>query len=188
MVNADHAAWVSGLFFLANDKKEETTHPGSMFGVDHVSNYLDHIEDQTDHSQNYPGHQQARFFLPRSMDKKRSNDNVANADDKEDRHHCGCKCKNRGRSVPSSKARKSISLLLGQTAKTAVINVEVKIAKSPASSRSSHSSPSQAKSGSQTAAKSSEQGGLLFSVHSNRGTCPQLALEVPSFKSLVEVN
>ena len=26
------------------------------------------------------------------MDKKRSNDNVANADDKEDRHHCGCNC------------------------------------------------------------------------------------------------
>ena len=28
------------------------------------------------------------------------------------------------------------------------------------------------------------QGGLLFSVHSKRGTCPQLALEVPSFKSV----
>merc|ERR1719192_1003480 len=90
------------------------------------------------------------------MDKKRSNDNVANADDKEDRHPCGCTCKNRGRSV-SSETRKSISLLLGQTTKTAVINVEVKIAESPAGSRSSYSSPSQAKSGSQTAAKSSEQ-------------------------------
>ena len=47
----------------ANGKKEETTHPGSVVGVDHVSDYLDHIEDQTDHSQNDPGHQQARFFL-----------------------------------------------------------------------------------------------------------------------------
>ena len=47
----------------ANGKKEETTHPGSVVGVDHVSDYLDHIEDQTDHSQNDPGHKQARFFL-----------------------------------------------------------------------------------------------------------------------------
>ena len=47
----------------ANGEKEDARHPGSMFGVDHVSNYLDHIEDQTDHSQNDPGHKQARFFL-----------------------------------------------------------------------------------------------------------------------------
>ena len=47
----------------ANGKKEETRYPGSVVGVDHVSDYLDHIEDQTDHSQNDPGHKQARFFL-----------------------------------------------------------------------------------------------------------------------------
>ena len=29
----------------ANGKKEETTHPGSVVGIDHVSDYLDHIED-----------------------------------------------------------------------------------------------------------------------------------------------
>merc|ERR1711872_1156487 len=45
----------------ANGKKEDATHPGSVVGVDHVSDYLDHIEDQTDHSQNDPGHKQARF-------------------------------------------------------------------------------------------------------------------------------
>ena len=47
----------------ANGEKEEAIHPGSVVGVDHVSDYLDHIEDQTDHSQNDPGHKQARFFL-----------------------------------------------------------------------------------------------------------------------------
>ena len=47
----------------ANRKKEDARHPGSVVGVDHVSDYLDHIEDQTDHSQNDPGHKQARFFL-----------------------------------------------------------------------------------------------------------------------------
>ena len=53
----------------ANGKKEETRHPGSMFGVDHVSDNLDHIEDQTDHSQNDPGHQQARFSLKTNIRK-----------------------------------------------------------------------------------------------------------------------
>ena len=50
-------------------KQEKTRHPGSMFGVDHVSDYLDHIEDQTDHSQNDPGHQQARFSLKTNIRK-----------------------------------------------------------------------------------------------------------------------
>ena len=53
----------------ANGEKEEATHPGSVVGVDHVSNYLDHIEDQTDHSQNDPGHQQARFSLKTNIRK-----------------------------------------------------------------------------------------------------------------------
>ena len=91
-----------------NGKTEETSHPGSMFGVDHVSNYVDPIKDETDHSDNDPGQQQVRSLLkknirkvstntskthlPCSMDEKRSNDDVANAEDKEDRHYCGCNC------------------------------------------------------------------------------------------------
>ena len=46
-----------------NGKQEETRHPGSMFGVDHVSNYFDPIKDETDHSQNDPGQQQVRSPL-----------------------------------------------------------------------------------------------------------------------------
>ena len=33
-----------------NGKQEETRHPGSMFDVDHVSNYFDPIKDETDQS------------------------------------------------------------------------------------------------------------------------------------------
>ena len=44
-------------------KKEEARNPGSVFGIDHVSDNLDHIEDQTDNCQNDPGHQQTRFSL-----------------------------------------------------------------------------------------------------------------------------
>ena len=46
-----------------NGKQKETRHPGSMFDVDHVSNYFDPIKDETDHSQNDPGQQQVRSPL-----------------------------------------------------------------------------------------------------------------------------
>ena len=44
-------------------KQEKTRHPGSMYGVDHVSNYVDPIKDETDHSDNDPGQQQVRSLL-----------------------------------------------------------------------------------------------------------------------------
>ena len=47
----------------ADGEKEEATHPGGVFGIDHVSDDLDQIKDQADDGQNDPGHQQARFSL-----------------------------------------------------------------------------------------------------------------------------
>jgi len=122
----------------ANGEKEEATHPGGVFGIDHVSKDLDQIKDQADDGQNDPGHQQARFSLPGPMDKKRGNDKIANADNEEDCHQCCRKGKERGSRVT-------------------VLNCEVEIAETPIGGRSSESRPSQANSSSQAAAKSSKQ-------------------------------
>merc|ERR1711955_20704 len=75
-----------------NNEAKEAGVDNVIVTVDQVHDDLDEVEQKADDGQHKIGHHQTGLCLPSTVDQHGCNDNVADAENEKDRHHCRRPC------------------------------------------------------------------------------------------------
>jgi len=126
-----------------NNEAKEAGVDNVIVTVDQVHDDLDEVDHKADDGQHKIGHHQTGLRLPSTVDEHGGNDNIADAEDEKDRHHCRRPCQNSGGNRLSvarkSKVCQGILLVLVEVGEVLILPREVELAKGTASCRCSKS-------------------------------------------------